>query len=699
MRLWPGSPFPLGATYDGHGVNFALFSEHATGVHLCLFDAASSTMETLCVPLTERTDRVWHGYLPEGRPGQLYGYRVHGPWDPGRGLRFNPAKVVLDPYARAIGRAPAWHPAVFAYALGTEGDGPADPADSAPFAPLGVVTDEAFNWFGDRPPHVPWHDTVIYELHVKGVSARHPEVPPEQRGTYLGLSHSAIIEHLRALGVTTVELMPVHFHVDEQALVARGLTNYWGYNTLGYFAPDARLASSRDPLQVATEFKTMVRALHLAGLEVVLDVVYNHTAEGNHLGPTLSLRGIDNTTYYRLEPGRPSRYQDFTGTGNTLNMQSPQVLQLMMDSLRYWVQEMHVDGFRFDLASALARELHAVDRLSSFFDVIQQDPIISRVKLIAEPWDVGEGGYQVGNFPPGWAEWNGRYRDCVRRFWRGDGGTLPELATRLAGSSDLYGTSGRQPHASINFVTAHDGFTLADLVAYEQKHNLANGEDNRDGDSNNLSWNCGVEGPTDDDAVLLLRRRQRRNFLATLLVSQGVPMLSGGDELGRSQAGNNNAYCHDSPLTWTEWDPGADERAFVGFVQRLLAIRSSQPVLRRRTFLSGRRPGAIDVLWLRPDADEMTDADWSNGKHVLGMLLDGNSIMEPDAAGKPIVGDTLLAIFNGSDEPITFTLPNRPPGVVWTRLADTADPDGPNLLRTGGETHQMKDRSVSIWKA
>jgi isoamylase len=376
MRLWPGSPFPLGATYDGHGVNFALFSEHATGVHLCLFDAASSTMETLCVPLTERTDRVWHGYLPEGRPGQLYGYRVHGPWDPGRGLRFNPAKVVLDPYARAIGRAPAWHPAVFAYALGTEGDGPADPADSAPFAPLGVVTDEAFNWFGDRPPHVPWHDTVIYELHVKGVSARHPEVPPEQRGTYLGLSHSAIIEHLRALGVTTVELMPVHFHVDEQALVARGLTNYWGYNTLGYFAPDARLASSRDPLQVATEFKTMVRALHLAGLEVVLDVVYNHTAEGNHLGPTLSFRGIDNTTYYRLEPGRPSRYQDFTGTGNTLNMQSPQVLQLMMDSLRYWVQEMHVDGFRFDLASALARELHAVDRLSSFFDVIQQDPII-----------------------------------------------------------------------------------------------------------------------------------------------------------------------------------------------------------------------------------------------------------------------------------------------------------------------------------
>ena len=699
MQLWPGTPYPLGATFDGEGVNFAIFSEHATSVHLCLFDSPTSALETLSIPLTERTDRVWHGYLPGGRPGQLYGYRVHGPWNPEHGLRFNAAKVLLDPYARAIGRPPGWHPSVFAFTAGSEGDGPPDTTDSAAYAALGVVTNEPFDWSGDRPPRVAWHDTVIYELHVKGMTALHSQVPPEQRGTYLGLSHPAVIDHLRRLGVTSVELMPVHFHVDERALVARGLTNYWGYNTLAYFAPDARFAVSRDPLQVAGEFKTMVRALHRAGLEVILDVVYNHTAEGNHLGPTLSFRGIDNTTYYRLEPGRPSRYQDFTGTGNTLNMQSPQVLQLMMDSLRYWVEEMHVDGFRFDLASALARELHAVDRLSAFFDVIQQDPVISRVKLIAEPWDVGEGGYQVGNFPPGWAEWNGKYRDAVRRFWRGDKDMLPELATRVAGSSDLYGPAGRQPHASINFVTSHDGYTLADLVSYEQKHNEANGEENRDGDPNNLSWNGGVEGPTEDSTILESRRRQRRNFLATLLVSQGVPMLSGGDEVGRTQLGNNNAYCHDSPATWTRWDLGDEEHELLSFVQRLLSIRSSQPVLRRRMFLSGRRPGATDVLWLRPDGEEMTDADWTNGGRTVAMLLDGHGILEPDAHGRPIVGDSLLILFNGDDRVLEFTLPLRPGRATWTRLADTSEPNAGEAITAGGESLQLMARSVSVWKA
>ena len=700
MQLWPGSPYPLGATYDGAGVNFALFSEHATAVHLCLFDAADAPMEQLCVPLTERTDRVWHGYVPGAKPGQLYGFRVHGPWDPSKGFRFNPAKVLLDPYARAIGRPAAWHPSVFGYAPGSEGDGAEDTTDSAPYAPLAVVTNEPFDWQGDRPPQVPWHDTVIYELHVKGMTAIHPDVPPAHRGKYLGLTHPAVIEHLLTLGVTSVELMPVHCHVDEQPLVLRGLTNYWGYNTLGYFAPDARFAVSKDPLRIAGEFKTMVRSLHAAGLEVILDVVYNHMAEGNHLGPTLSFRGIDNTTYYRLEPGRPSRYQDFTGTGNTLNMQSPQVLQLMMDSLRYWVQEMHVDGFRFDLASALARELHAVDRLGSFFDVIQQDPIISRVKLIAEPWDVGEGGYQVGNFPPGWAEWNGRYRDAVRHFWRGDGGMLPELATRLAGSADLYGTSGRQPHASINFVTSHDGFTLTDLVAYQKKHNEANGEENRDGDSNNINWNCGVEGPTGDPAIVELRRRQRRNFLTTLLISQGVPMLSGGDEVGRSQLGNNNAYCQDSPLSWTHWDLTPEESAFLEFVRRLLTIRKREPVLRRRTFLEGRRGGAADVLWLRADGVELADADWNDhDQAALAMLLDGAAIQEPDSRGQPIVGDSLLALFNGSDREVEFTLPAGTASVRWSRLVDTADPEGGGDPVSGGERVPSAPRSITLWRS
>jgi glycogen operon protein len=696
MRVWPGAPYPLGATWNGAGVNFALFSEHATKVELCLFDATDAPIESLCVPLIERTNMVWHGRLPDVKPGQLYGYRVFGPWDPASGQRFNPSKIVLDPYAKIIGRPLSWHPSLFAYAAGTDGDGPADMSDSAPYAPLGAVIDSEFAWGSDQPPRTPWHDTIIYEMHVKGFTARHPDVPPELRGTYLGLSSEAAIGHLKRLGVTAVELMPVHYHLDEWHLVERGLTNYWGYNTLSYFAPDARFATSRSPAATAREFKTMVAALHAAGLEVILDVVYNHSAEGDHRGPTLSMRGIDNINYYRLAPGTPARYEDFTGCGNTLNVQSPQVLQLLMDSLRYWVEDMHVDGFRFDLAPALARELHAVDRLSSFFDVIRQDPVISRVKLIAEPWDIGEGGYQVGNFPPGWTEWNGRYRDAVRKFWRGDAGMLPEFATRISGSSDLYSHSGRQPHASINFITSHDGFTLADLVSYSQKHNEANGEANGDGENNNMSSNSGVEGPTADTAVNELRRRQRRNFLLTLFVSIGVPMVSGGDELGRSQRGNNNGYCQDSELSWMPWTLPPEEREFLAFAERLVAMRTSQPVLRRRTFLSGRRPGSADVLWLRPDGLEMADADWNGAeRRTLGALFDGEAILESDAEGHRIVGDTLLVLLNAGTAGVTFALPVRTDGSHWEVLVDTADPEslGPAVT---GQTRTLLSRSACV---
>jgi len=699
MRVWPGAPYPLGATWNGRGVNFALFSEHATKVELCLFDASDAPAESLCVPLTERTNMVWHGYLPDVGPGQIYGYRVFGPWDPAAGQRFNPAKLVLDPYARVVARPLTWHTSLFAYEPGTDGDGPANTADSAPYAPLAAVIDPAFDWGADRPPRTPWHDTVIYELHVKGFTAQHGGIPPPLRGTYLGLAAEPAIAHLRQLGVTAVELMPIHCHVDEWHLIERGLTNYWGYNTLSYFAPDARFATTPAPAAAAREFKTMVAALHAAGLEVILDVVYNHSCEGDHRGPTLSMRGIDNVNYYRLQPGKPSRYEDFTGCGNTLNVQSPQVLQLLMDSLRYWIEDMHVDGFRFDLAPALARELHAVDRLSSFFDVIRQDPVVSRVKLIAEPWDVGEGGYQVGNFPPGWTEWNGRYRDAVRRFWRGDAGQLAEFATRLSGSSDLYSHSGRQPHASINFVTSHDGFTLADLVSFNQKHNEANGEANGDGENNNLSWNCGVEGPTGDTAVAELRRRQRRNFLLTLLLSIGVPMIAGGDEVGRTQRGNNNGYCQDSDLSWMPWIFDEPERDFFAFAERLTALRRAQPVLRRRTFLSGRRPGAADVLWLRPDGREMIDVDWNDpDRRALGVLFDGDAISESDAEGRRIAGDTLLVLLNAAATGVTFTLPGRPDGRPWEILVDTADPDalGPQAV---GPTRTLLARSAAVLRA
>src|SRR5437763_309690 len=589
MKVWPGQPYPLGATWDGAGVNFALFSENARAVELCLFDSMDDERESRRVALTEHTDLVWHAYLPEVRPGQLYGYRVHGPYEPRAGHRFNPNKLLVDPYAKAIAGDIKWDDSVFGYSIGDErADLSFDERDSAPYVPKCVVVDPAFSWGNDMRPRTPWHKTLIYELHVKGFTKLHPEVPEELRGTYAGLAHPSVVEYLRALGVSAVELMPVHQFVSDKFIQDRGLTNYWGYNSIGFFAPNVRYSSSGTMGQQVTEFKTMVKTLHREGIEVILDVVYNHTGEGSELGPTLAFRGIDNAAYYRLAPGQPRYYMDFTGCGNTLNMTHPRTLQLIVDSLSYWVLEIHVDGFRFDLASALARELYEVDRLGAFFDIIHQDPVLSQVKLIAEPWDLGEGGYQVGKFPIGWAEWNDRYRDAVRSYWKGDGGQIGELAYRITGSSDLYARSGRRPYASINFVTAHDGFTLQDLVSYNDKHNEANLEENRDGESNNLSWNCGAEGPTDDPTIVALRERQKRNFLATLLFSQGVPMISHGDELGRTQRGNNNTYCQDNELTWIDWDLTDESKALLGFTTRLVRLRLSQPALRRRKYFQGR---------------------------------------------------------------------------------------------------------------
>jgi isoamylase len=701
MRVWPGAPYPLGATWDGVGVNFAIFSEHATRVELCLFDSVNDEVESVTIPLPEHTDMVWHGYLPDVHPGQLYGYRVHGPYSPHQGFRFNPHKLVMDPYAKVVGRAVRWNDALFGYRPG-EDDMSFDDRDSAPFAALAAVVDSAFTWGDDRPRRTPWHETLIYELHVKGFTQLNPYVPETLRGTYLGLAAEPAIRHLTSLGVTAVELMPVHYHTDDWHLAKRGLDNYWGYNTLAYFAPDIRYASSSSPMEAVREFKMMVRAMHAADLEVILDVVYNHTAEGNHFGPTLSLRGIDNTSYYRLLPNEPRFYQDFTGCGNTLNMRSPRVLQLIMDSLRYWVLEMHVDGFRFDLASALARELHAVDKLGAFFDIIHQDPVLSQVKLIAEPWDLGEGGYQVGNFPTKWTEWNGKYRDAVRRFWRGDGGGVSELATRLSGSSDLYEQSGRRPYASINFVTAHDGFTLADLVSYNEKHNEANGERNADGENHNLSWNCGVEGPTMDRRVLEMRERQRRNVMATLMLSVGVPMISGGDEMGRTQAGNNNAYCQDNEISWTSWEITPDRRDFLEFTRRLIRIWKDHPVLRRRKFFQGRRirgADVSDIAWLDPSGHEMTDETWSSPDvRCLGVRLNGDAIDEVDERGKRIVGDTLLLILNAGEQAVAFTLPATKPEARWETLIDTADPWAPaRRLRAGG-LYELLPRSMAVLK-
>jgi glycogen operon protein len=700
----------LGATWDGLGVNFSLFSEHATRVELCLFDSIESERESQRIPLPEQTDLVWHGHVAGLRPGQLYGYRVHGPYEPQAGHRFNPNKLVLDPYAKAIGRTIRWSEyRMFGYRVGDPADDLSfDERDNADIAPLGAVIDPSFTWGGDRPPRTPWHRTVIYEAHVKGMTRLHPEVPERLhgshengRGTYTGFASTPVIRHLKSLGVTAVELMPVHHHAVDRRLFERGLENYWGYNTLAYFAPDVRYAAFRAPEDSVREFKMMVRALHAAGLEVIIDVVYNHTAEGNQLGPTLSLRGVDNASYYRLVAEDPRHYMDFTGCGNTLNMRHPRVLQLIMDSLRYWVTEMHVDGFRFDLASALARELYDVDKLGAFFDVIHQDPVISQVKLIAEPWDLGAGGYQVGNFPVLWTEWNGRYRDSVRGFWRGDGGLVSELATRLAGSSDLYGRSGRRPYASINFVTAHDGFTLQDLVSYERKRNQANGENDEDGENNNLSWNCGVEGPSDDEAVRELRERQKRNLMATLFLSQGVPMLRAGDELSHSQGGNNNAYCQDNEISWLDWGLDDGKRAFLEFVRRLGRLRAEQPVLRRSRFFQGRplRGGAVkDIVWLQPSGREMTDADWSQGQaRSLGVLLSGEALDELDEHGQRVAADTLLLLFNAHAQPVSFKLPHQHGGKHWERLLDTADPGGlAGPFRRG--RYEAAARSVAVFR-
>ncbi|HWN26271.1 MAG TPA: glycogen debranching protein GlgX [Actinomycetospora sp.] len=686
MQPWPGTSYPLGATYDGAGTNFALFSEVAQSVTLCLFDADGS--ET-CVALPERDGFVWHGYLPGVVPGQRYGYRIDGPHDPEQGLRCNPAKLLIDPYAKAIdgslGSTYAWDESLFGYRFDAPEERNDD--DSAAHVPKAVVINPFFDWHDDRPPHTPYHETVIYEAHVKGLTNLHPEVPEQMRGTYSGVAHPAVIAHLQRLGVTAIELMPVHQFVHDDALVQRGLRNYWGYNTIAFFSPHYGYASvgmtgSSAPGAHVQEFKAMVRDLHAAGIEVILDVVYNHTAEGNHQGPTLSMRGIDNQAYYRLVEDQPQYYMDYTGTGNSLNVRQPHTLQLIMDSLRYWVTEMHVDGFRFDLASTLAREFYDVDRLSTFFDLVQQDPVISQVKLIAEPWDVGPGGYQVGNFPPGWTEWNGKYRDTVRDFWRGTPGTMGEFAARLTGSSDLYQDDGRRPYASINFVTAHDGFTLNDLVSYNEKHNEANGEGGQDGADDNNSWNHGVEGPTDDAEVLELRHRQRRNFLTTLFLSQGVPMLLHGDEMGRTQYGNNNGYCQDSEISWMEWSPEKADSELMDFTSSLSELRASHPVFRRRRFFNGRpiRPalGAQgtevqrDIAWFAASGEEMTDQDWESGEAaVLTVFLNGDGILESDPRGQRVVDDTFLLIFNAHHEDCEVTLPGKGHPHRWGTVLDT----------------------------
>jgi glycogen operon protein len=701
MRIWPGRPYPLGATWDGAGVNFALFSEYATKVELCLFDDVNATKESARIPLPEFTDQVWHGSFPDLIPEQLYGYRVHGPYEPEKGHRFNANKVVLDPYALAIGRMLTWDDTQFAYKVGdAELDLSFDDRDNAAKASLGSVLDTAFTWGDDRPPRTSWHKTLIYEVHVKGFTKLLPGVPDKQRGTYAGLAAEAAISHLKGLGVTAVELLPVHHHVNDRNLTEKKLVNYWGYNTLCFFAPDLRYATDMDPRKAVQEFKTMVRGLHAAGIEVILDVVYNHTAEGNQMGPTLSWRGIDNASYYRLSPEDPRYYMDFTGCGNSLNMTHPRVLQLIMDSLRYWVEEMHVDGFRFDLASTLARELFEVDKLGAFFDIIHQDPVLSQVKLIAEPWDVGPGGYQVGNFPVLWTEWNGKYRDGVRRFWKGDGGTYAEVATRLSGSSDLYEQSGRKPYASINFITCHDGFTLQDLVSYNEKHNGANGEENRDGSNDNYSWNCGVEGPTDNPDILRLREKQKRNLVAILFFSQGVPMILAGDELSHSQQGNNNAYCQDNEISWLNWQMDDHKKRFLEFIKKVAQLRRDNPVFHRRRFFHGRAirgSGIADISWFEPSGQEMDDEAWNAGFiQCLGMRLAGDLIGDVDERGEPIVGETVLLLLNAYHEPIAFTLPAAKLTHQWVRLLDTSDDNAPVAALQSGDKYLLQGRSLTL---
>jgi glycogen operon protein len=668
MKIWPGQPYPLGAVFDGAGTNFSLFSEIAERVELCFFDENDNETR---IDLPEVTGYCWHGYLPTVEPGRRYGFRIHGPWDPSQGLCCNPAKLLLDPYAKAMDGQVQWDEAVFPYPF-DDGPGTRSDSDSAPFMPKCVVHQPYFDWDGDRRLQIPWHETVIYETHVKGFTARHPEVPPEMCGTYAGVAHPAVVEYLKALGVTAVELMPVHFFIHDKHLTDQGLKNYWGYNSIGYFAPHNEYAADNRPGGVVAEFKQMVKTLHQAGLELILDVVYNHTAEGNHLGPMLSFKGIDNTYYYRLTED-PQYYMDYTGTGNTLNMRNPHVLQLVMDSLRYWVLEMHVDGFRFDLASTLARELHDVDRLSAFFDIIQQDPVISQVKLIAEPWDVGEGGYQVGNFPPVWTEWNGKYRDCVRDFWRGEDQTMGEFAARFTGSSDLYENTSRLPYASINFITAHDGFPLHDLVSYNDKHNMANGEENRDGEDHNRSWNCGEEGETDNPDIRRLRHRQKRNFMVTLFLSQGVPMLLGGDELGRTQQGNNNAYCQDNEISWYDWE-NVDEE-LQDFCRKLIQYRKDHPVFRRRGWFHGRSihgSDVDDIRWFTMEGEQMAEQDWGQGvTKSLGVFLNGATIPNPNPRGEPVIDDNFYLIFNAHHDALQFILPGPDYGNLWIKEIDT----------------------------
>ena len=702
MQIWPGRPYPLGATYDGSGTNFALFSEVADKVELCLIDDAGRETK---VEMAETDAFVHHVYLPGVHPGQRYGYRVHGPYRPAEGHRCNPAKLLLDPYAKAVEGQIDGDESLFSYKFG-------DPEkfnrkNSRGHTMLGVVVNPFFDWGSDRHPEHEYHDTVIYEAHVKGLTMRHPDVPEDIRGTYAGIAHPATIAHLKSLGVTAIELMPVHQFVQDTTLVDKGLANYWGYNTIGFFAPHNAYSASGQRGQQVQEFKSMVKALHEADIEVILDVVYNHTAEGNHLGPTLCFRGIDNNAYYRLVDEDRTYYYDTTGTGNTLLMRHPHVLQLIMDSLRYWVTEMHVDGFRFDLASSLARQFHEVDRLSAFFDLVQQDPVVSQVKLIAEPWDIGEGGYQVGNFPPLWTEWNGKYRDTVRDYWRGEGSTLADFASRITGSSDLYEHSGRKPIASINFVTAHDGFTMRDLVSYNEKHNEANGEGGADGESHNRSWNCGAEGETDDPEINALRARQQRNFLLTLMLSQGVPMVLHGDELGRSQGGNNNVYCQDNEISWVDWDLEPWQEELLAFTRRAVALRREHPVFRRRRFFAGvsRDEGTpADIAWFAPDGRTMGPDDWANHEaRSMLVFLNGEAIPEPDQRGERVVGDSFLVAFNGHYEPLTFTLPEEVYGDGWLVALDTSDDtagsvsifDDATTLLPGLEL-QVAERSIVV---
>jgi isoamylase len=702
MRVWPGSPYPLGATWDGRGVNFAIFSENAASVTLLLYENEKSSDPRDRIRLNERTGYVWHSYLPDILPGQLYAFSVDGPYDPQKGFRFNKNKALLDPYAKAIAGTISWDDSVFGYTIGDPAeDASFDDRDSGSFVPKSVVVDTKYDWEGDKLLRTPWNETVIYEAHVNGLTKLHPDVLEGERGTYWGLSSPKVIRYLKDLGISAIELLPVHQHIDNKFLVDEGLRNYWGYNTIGFFAPDCRYSSSGVMGGQVTEFKDMVKALHRAGIEVILDVVYNHTAEGNHLGPTLCFRGIDNTSYYRLSPEDARFYVDFTGTGNSMNMRHPHVIQMIMDSLRYWVQEMHVDGFRFDLASTLARELWEVDHLSSFFEVIQQDPVISQVKLIAEPWDLGNGGYQVGNFPVLWGEWNGRYRDSIRRFWRGDESQVAEMAYRLTGSSDLYQENGRSPHASINFVTCHDGFTLRDLVSYNSKHNEANKEANADGTNDNISWNMGEEGDTENPAIVSLRKRQMKNFLSTLFLSQGVPMILGGDEIARTQRGNNNAYCQDNEISWINWNLDADQTELLEFTRRLISFRKEHPVFRRRKFFQGRKlfGASKDITWLQPNGQEMTEQAWNESKiHTVGMILSGDSMDEFEPGGSRIADDTFLILLNASGDSANFKLPKT--AEKWEIVLQTSSTELKEKERAArsGDQFRLGERSVVVMK-